>query len=77
MDTTTCIGVAGALCILVCFILNESGKVQTEDVSYNLGNLVGSGLLCTYSIIISSLPFAILEGIWALVALYSLVIKKK
>ncbi len=77
MDSTTLIGVVGAAFILLFFILSEVGKVHTGDTSYSLGNFIGSGLLCTYSIIIASVPFAILEGIWALTALHSLIFKKK
>lgn len=68
MDTTTLIGVSGATLLLIAFIANDLKKLRTESLSYNLLNLFGAALLTWYAVLLASIPFLILEGIWALVA---------
>ena len=69
MDTTTLIGVAGAAILLIAFIANEMKKLTVESFWYDFLNLVGAALLAWYAILLNSIPFLILEGIWALVSL--------
>ncbi len=68
MDATTFIGVLGAGILLIAFIANETGKLRAETFAYDLLNLVGAALLVWYALLLESIPFLILEGIWALVA---------
>jgi hypothetical protein len=69
MDAATLIGVAGASILLVAFVANEFHFWTTESFTYDLANLVGAGLLGWYAYLIGSVPFVILEGVWAAVAL--------
>ena len=69
MDTATLIGTSGATIILIAFVLNQLGKWKNEDLIYDIFNLVGSGLLVAYAILLSSWPFLVLNGVWGLVSL--------
>ena len=69
LDFTTGIGTLGALFILIAFSMNQLKKWKDDYLIYDLANLIGSGLLVTYAIILKSYPFLILNGIWALVSL--------
>lgn len=66
---TTIIGTTGALIILVFFVLNQFRKVDSDSVWYDLANLIGSCLLVAYAYLLSSIPFLILNLVWALVSL--------
>ena len=63
------IGIAGAALILLAFILNELHIWSEDDLAYDITNLVGGASLFWYSWQIHSWPFAILNGVWTLVAL--------
>ena len=63
------IGIAGATIVLIAFVLNQTGVWKTSDLTYDLVNFVGGGLLVWYAILIGSWPFAILNGVWTAVAL--------
>ena len=67
------IGVLGVSMILLAFYLNTSGKVRANDLSFILLNLIGASLACLASVLIDYLPFVILEAVWALVSLNSLI----
>lgn len=64
MDLNLIIGVAGAAIVLIAFLLNESGKLNSEDFQYDLLNLIGSILLLIYAFNLNSLPFIIVNLIW-------------
>jgi hypothetical protein len=49
--------------------------LKAESVPYLVLNLIGAGLACTSSYLISFLPFVLLEGTWAIVAAVALVRK--
>jgi len=68
MDTTTLIGVIGAGLLLIAFIANELGKLDAEAFAYDLINLIGAAFLVWYAVLLNSIPFLVLEGIWALVS---------
>jgi lipid-A-disaccharide synthase-like uncharacterized protein len=69
MDTTTLIGTSGAALILITFVLNQSHKLSNDSLIYDALNFIGSGLLLLYAILLSSLPFAILNSVWAIISL--------
>ncbi len=69
MDTTTLIGVTGAVLLLIAFIGNEFKKLSVESWAYDLLNLIGAALLAWYAYLIGSWPFLLIEAVWALVAL--------
>ena len=67
------VGIFGsALCIIALAITLYHGKFG-ESVAYKLLNFCGGSCLLYYAIITNSLPFIILEGIWALLSLVSLI----
>ena len=71
---TLIIGVFGATTILVFFILEQSHKINNDSILYDGGNLVGSVLLVIYAYFLSSIPFLILNAVWAAFSLKDLLI---
>ncbi len=67
------IGFAGVLILLVAFLLNLSGKLSKDGLTYILLNTIGAGLACLASYLIHYLPFVVLEGSWTLVSLFALI----
>jgi len=76
---TNLIGVAGVAILLVFFILNRLHRISTENIWYDVGNFAGAFLLVIYAYILGSIPFFVLEGVWALFSLLNVVkgLKKK
>ena len=77
---TTIIGTIGATIILVFFILEQMHKINNESIWYDGGNFIGSVLLVIYAILLSSIPFLILNGVWAVFSLKDVItdlIKRK
>lgn len=68
MDTIQLIGIAGAAIILVFFALNEWGTVGTEDIRYDAGNAIGSTMLALFAYATGSVPFLVLNLVWAVVS---------
>lgn len=69
------IGILGsALCIMALAITLRNGKFG-ESVEYKLLNFFGGICLLYYAVVTESLPFIILESIWALLPMISLVKK--
>ena len=67
------IGFIGVFQILLAFILNITGKINTKDLSFILLNLTGAGMACLASILMKYVPFIVLEAVWTLVSLISLI----
>lgn len=63
---------AGVTFILAAFFLSTFKLIKTEAKFYFILNITGGALACYGSILINSVPFTILEGIWAIVALTGL-----
>lgn len=63
------INTAGVALILAAFFLNTFNIISTRNFLYFIMNVIGSGLACYGSYLIGVIPFVVLEGCWALVAL--------
>lgn len=74
MNEVDWIGSLGVLQILIAYFLNITGKIQTTHLSFILLNLMGAGMACLASVMLHYLPFIILEAIWAMIALRSLIL---
>jgi hypothetical protein len=72
MDIATILGMIGVSGILGAYFLN---MIDQNSYPYIWINLVGATLACISSVMIESIPFTILEGVWALVSLIALVKK--
>ncbi len=72
MNASEIIGSVGVAILLLAFFLNLFRFLPQDRPSYAAMNLVGAGLSCYASWLIHFLPFVVLEGTWALVALAAL-----
>ena len=72
MKTSDILASIGVIILLVAFLLNLYKKLPAQSKTYGLLNLIGAGICCLSSFMISFYPFVVLEGVWAFVALLSL-----
>ncbi|MFA6269064.1 MAG: hypothetical protein WCW13_03060 [archaeon] len=63
-------GVIGLVILLVAFILNVRKRTRHRVFLYNSLQFVGASILCLYAFVTNSMVFTILEGVWALIAVY-------
>lgn len=73
MNEIDWIGFIGVFQILLAYMLNVMEKINKNDLSFILLNLMGAGMACYASILMNYMPFVVLEGIWALVSFISLI----
>ena len=73
MKFSDAMGSLGVAILLIAFLLNMMKIIKTESLSYSLLNLIGAGIACYASYLISYFPFVILEGTWAIVSLIAIV----
>jgi hypothetical protein len=71
-NQATLIGFIGVALLLLAFLLNTVKLMRSDSRAYMGLNLVGAGLACLSSYLISFMPFVILEAVWAIVALLAL-----
>lgn len=69
------IQLAGALLILMGFVLAQAGVWRTDAWGYLWVNLVGAAILAWVGFAASQWGFFLLEGVWTLVTAWSIVIK--
>jgi hypothetical protein len=69
---STLIGSIGVALLLLAFFLNLFGFLATTSRIYSTMNLVGGSLSAFASYLIDFMPFVVLEGTWAIVALVAL-----
>ena len=72
MNLTDWIGFSGVTLLLVAFFLNLVDRIDKDSLTYIWLNILGAGLACYASVRLHYLPFIILEGIWTVVSLLSL-----
>jgi len=69
MNLNLLIGASGTTLILIGFLLNQMDIWSNDSLSYDLINLIGSSILIFYALILGSIPFIILNAVWATVSL--------
>ena len=72
MNQIDWIGFIGVFQILLAYILNLFGKTETKSLVFLLLNFIGATMACVASILLDYMPFIILESVWALVSLTSI-----
>ena len=65
------VSLLGSLLILGAFVGGQLRKLTPSDLSYVLLNLAGSCLLAVVALLEKQWGFLLLEGVWALVSLWS------
>ena len=65
--------IAGALAILIAFAAVQLGHWRADGRAYLVLNLVGSAILAYLALIEEQWGFVLLETVWAVVSLWSLV----
>ena len=73
MTSVDWIGSLGVFMILLAYVLNISDRLDKNSLVFILLNAVGAGLACVASILMQYIPFVILEGVWTVVSLVSLI----
>jgi hypothetical protein len=69
--------IVGAVTILVAFAAAQAGRLRQRTITYQLLNLLGSGVLATIAAIQLSWGFLLLEGSWAVISLIGLLTLKR
>lgn len=67
------ISALGSLAVLSAYAASQFRMLNSTSVWYLLLNLVGSGVLSVVAVIEQQWGFLLLEGVWALVSLWSIV----
>jgi len=68
MNLITIIGITSAFIELGVFIANQYGKIDSDNIWYDLINFVCGIGLTSYALSINALPFIISNSIWALIS---------
>ena len=77
MTTSDIIGSIGVALLLIAYFMNLFKLLGQESKVYGIMNVAGAGLACYASVMIGFIPFVILEGMWAIVALIGMLRKKE
>jgi hypothetical protein len=67
------IQIVGAVLILAGYAGAQFGRLDQRSIAYLVLNLVGSVILAVLAAVEGQLGFLLLEGVWSLVSLWSLV----
>jgi hypothetical protein len=73
MKLSDIIASVGVTILLIGFFLNLTKRIASDSKLYAMLNFVGAGMCGVSSYMISFYPFVILEGVWCVVALTSLI----
>ena len=77
MNSIDWLGFIGVFLILLAYILNVFERLKQNSYTFILLNLFGASLACLASILMDYIPFIILEGVWAIVSVITLIRKYK
>ena len=69
--------IVGAVTVLLAFAAAQAGRLRQRTITYQLLNLIGSGVLATIAAIQLSWGFLLLEGSWAVISLIGLLTLKR
>jgi len=72
MTSSDIIATVGVTLLLIAFFLQSLKIISAESKIYAFLNLFGAAIAGYASWLIPFMPFVILEGVWSIVALYSL-----
>jgi hypothetical protein len=64
--------IVGSLLILAAFVGVQLGRVDQSGYRYLVANAIGSAILTATAIISREWGFIMLEGVWAIVSVYSI-----
>ena len=67
------VSLVGSLLILSAYIAGQAKRLDTSHPGYIWLNFVGSAILTVVAVIEAQWGFLLLEGVWALVSLWSLI----
>lgn len=67
------IQILGALCVLAGFVLTQFRILNAASLPYQALNFIGGSVLAFFAIHERQFGFILLEGVWALVALWGLI----
>ena len=62
----------GAIFVLVAYLGHQTKKMNADCVTYNVLNVLGSGLLTYVALHPIRIGFLVAEGVWLMVSLVSL-----
>ena len=65
--------VFGALLVLTAYAGNQTKRLTTDDLSYQVLNLIGGTVLCLAAIGVRQAGLILMEGAWAVISLVGLI----
>jgi hypothetical protein len=75
MSVSQVVQIVGALLVVTGFILSQMNLLEPRSYAYLLLNLLGGTILAVLALQSQRWGFALLEGVWALVALGGLALR--
>ena len=73
MNYNDIIGTIGVGLILLAYLLQTFGWLNAKSKLFFLLNIIGAGLACYASYLITYWPFVVLEGTWFIVSIIGLI----
>jgi hypothetical protein len=70
----TALSIAGAVTVLVAFVLSNLRRMDTQGKTYAFLNFLGTGLLAVTVIDPLNIGVLVVESVWSLFSLYLLVV---